>query len=286
VIAPSTRRASALAVAAALGGLALGGCATEHPPQLSRSALVEAETFPYYRIYWVGPRFEGRPLAAVDGTESYSTTIGDSVYYGDCINNTGLLGGGGSCRLPLQVTTVIYRRHYNAPLGPQSNTLIRGVPAVTYDEGRSIELYSGHTSIDVFSATAQGALRAAWALRTLNTPGSPSADLPPPVFCPGLAGPQSPQVQSAMLHLPGEACQKDAAVLTATERLREKPRSIGEPGAPFGPTGPFEPTGPGSPSEALRSAGGEGARTPPPARRSRGAGRRTRPSRSAPEPTG
>jgi hypothetical protein len=281
-----TRRVPLPAIAIALAGVALGGCATEHPPQLDRAALVEAETFPYYPIYWVGPRFEGRPIAAVDGTESYSTTIGDSVYYGDCINNTGLLGGGGSCRLPLQVTTVIYRRHYNAPLGPQSNTLIRGVPAVSYDEGRSIELYSGRTSIDVFSATPQGAIRAAWALRPLNAPGSASADLPAPVFCPGLAGPQSPQVQSAMLHLPDKACQKDAAVLRATERLREKPRSIGEPGAPFGPTGPFEPTGPGSPSEALQPTTGSTTTTPPPARRSRGADRRRRSSRSAPESTG
>ncbi len=263
-------------------GLALAGCATEHPPPLSRSSLVEAETFPYYRIYWVGSRFEGHSLAAADGTKSYSTTIGDSVYYGDCINNTGLLGGGGSCRLPLQVTTVIYRRHYNAPLGPQSNTLIRGVPAVVYDERRSIELYSGRTSIDVFSATPQGAMRAARALRTLNTPGSATADLPPPVFCPGLAGPQSPQVQRAMLHLPNLACQKDAAVLRSIERLRERPRSIGEPGAPFGPPGPFESTTtsrttiPPPPRAKRRS----------PARRSRDAARRKRPSRPAPAPTG
>ena len=120
--------------------LAAGCGTTEHPPPLNEAALVEAQTFPYYRIYWVGPRFEGQPLAAVDGTKSYSTTIGDSLYYGDCVNNKGLLGGGGSCRLPLQVTTVIYRRHSNAPLGSQSNTLIRGVPGVIYDEGRSIEL--------------------------------------------------------------------------------------------------------------------------------------------------
>lgn len=275
-----------LTLLAAFASLALTGCSTERPPAVSRGSLVEAETFPYYRIYWVGPRFEGHPLTAVDGTRSYSTTIGDSVYYGDCINNTGLLGGGGSCRLPLQVTTVIYRRHYNAPLGPQHNTLIRGVPAVTYDEGRSIELYSGLTSIDVFSATPQGALRAAWALRTLNAPGSAGADLPPPVFCPGLAGPQSPQVQSAMLHLPQRACQKDAAVLRSIERLREKPRSIGEPGAPFGPAGPFQSTTT-SPTITSRPAHPPArAERRSRARRSRDAGRRRRPSRSAPGPTG
>jgi len=182
---------------------------------------VEAETFPYFRIYWVGKRFEGSPLAAVDGMKSYSTTIGDSVYYGDCVTGKGVLGGGGSCRLPLQVTTVIYRRHGNAPLGPQSNTLIRGVPGVIYDEGRSVELYSGRVAIDIFSATPAGALRAASGLRTLNAPGSATAKLPPPVYCPGLSGPESAQIQSVMRHLPGQPCQKAAAAEAAVERLAE-----------------------------------------------------------------
>jgi hypothetical protein len=214
-----------LLLAAALATVtALAGCgATEQPPPLSRAALVEAQTFPYFRIYWVGSRFDGSPLAAVDGGRSYSTTIGDSVYYGDCINNKGVLGGGGSCRLPLQVTTVVYRRHSNAPLGPQRNTLIRGVPGVIYDEGRSIELYSARTSIDIFAATPSGARRAAWALRTLNAPGSATANLPPPAFCPGLWGPASAQIQGVLHRLPGAPCQKAAAALAAAARLTEKP---------------------------------------------------------------
>jgi hypothetical protein len=239
---------------------ALAGCgATEHPPPLSEASLVEAQTFPYFRIYWVGPRFEGAPLAAVDGTKSYSTTIGDSVYYGDCVTNKGVLGGGGSCRLPLQVTTVIYRRHSNAPLGPQSNTLIRGVPGVIYDEGRSIELYSARTSIDIFSATPAGAVRAAWALRTLNAPGSAAGDLPPPVFCPGLWGKASYQIQEVLHRLPGSPCQKAAQAFAESERLTEKPNTHV---APLGSVSP-----------------------PPPAHRSRRASSRRRPSRSAPAPT-
>jgi hypothetical protein len=224
--------------------LAAGCGTTEHPPPLNEAALVEAQTFPYYPIYWVGPRFEGQPLAAVDGTKSYSTTIGDSVYYGDCVNNKGLLGGGGSCRLPLQVTTVIYRRHSNAPLGPQSNILVRGVPGVIYDEGRSIELYTGRTSIDIFSATHAGALRAAQAVRTLNALGTASGELPPPVFCPGLWGPASAQIQGVLHSLPGSPCQKAAAALETAERLTEKTSTRIPPlgsSAPTGPTGATEP---------------------------------------------
>ena len=93
---PWLPRAACALTLLAVGLLACGCGTTEHPPPLSEAALAEAQTFPYYPIYWVGPRFEGRPLAAVDGAKSYSTTIGDSVYYGDCVNNKGLLGGGGS----------------------------------------------------------------------------------------------------------------------------------------------------------------------------------------------
>lgn len=232
------------ALALLVVGLPAVGCGTtEHPPPLSETALVEAQTFPYYPIYWVGPRFEGRPLAAVDGTKSYSTTIGDSVYYGDCVNNKGLLGGGGSCRLPLQVTTVIYRRHSNAPLGPQSNTLIRGVPAVIYDEGSSIEMYTGRTSIDIFSDTPAGALRAAQAVHTLNAPGTDSGELLPPVFCPGLWGRASAQIQEVLHSLPGGPCQKAAAALAAAERLTEKTTTRIPPLGSTGPTGPTGPTG-------------------------------------------
>jgi hypothetical protein len=196
-------------------------CGTEHPPPLASTALTEAETFPYFKLYWVGPSFAGHPLATVDGLRSYSTAIGDSVYYGDCINGKGLLGGGGSCLLPLQVTTVIYRLHSNRALGQQSNMLIRGVPATIYDEGRSIELYSGRLAIDVFSNAFAYALLAANQLRPLNASGSASGRLPPPVYCPGLSGSISPHLREAMSHLPGKPCQKARMAILAAERLEE-----------------------------------------------------------------
>src|ERR1700720_107823 len=169
---PTTPKRSHLALALTLlAAMALAsGCGTAHPPRLEPAALAEAQTFPYYKLYWVGPSFIGRPLAAVDGLKGYSTAIGDSVYYGDCVNGKGLLGGGGSCLLPLQVTTVIYRLHSNSALGTQRNALIRGVPATIYDEERSIELYSGRMAIDVFSDTLAHALLAANELRPLNAP--------------------------------------------------------------------------------------------------------------------
>jgi hypothetical protein len=205
-----------LTMAALCAALAVGGCATTgHPRPIGGRELAEAQTFPYYRVYWAGPRFDGQPLAAADGLSGYIDTVGDSMYYGDCAHGKGIFGGG-SCLLPLQVTTVIYRLHSNAALGPQRNIVVRGVPATVYDEGRSIEIYSGRVAIDIFSDTFSQAWAAAMELLPLNAPGSAGGDLPPPVYCPGLSGAQDAQVRGVMENLPGRACQKaDAAVAFA-----------------------------------------------------------------------
>ncbi len=216
---PPTSARRLLALASAIAALLLGGCGTAHPPPVEAKALTEAQTFPYYRLYWAGPTFLGKPLAAADGLKSYSAGIGDSVYYGDCVNGKGLLGGGGSCLLPLQVSTVIYGLHSNSALGPQRNALIRGVPATIYDEEHSIELYSGRLAIDVFSDTPADALAATSQLRPINAPGSATEKLPPPAYCPGLSGPVAPRVQTVMDTLPGHPCQKAQAALAAAERL-------------------------------------------------------------------
>lgn len=211
------RRLSALAAASVLILLA-AGCGTGHPQPISSAELEEAQTFPYYRVYWVGPTFEGEHLSTADGLDGYIEKVGDSVYYGDCVKAKGIFGGG-SCELPLQVTTVVYRQHYNGPLGPQHNILVRGVPAVVYDEGRSIEVYTGQVSIDVFSDTYAHAIRAAEALLPINAPGSASGDLPLPVYCPGLAGALAGPLARVMQSLPGRICQRDAAELALVQRL-------------------------------------------------------------------
>jgi hypothetical protein len=210
--------AALLLTALTAGALVAGGCSTGQPGPLSAQALQEAQTFPYYPIYWVGHYFGGYPITAADGKKGYEASIGDSVYYGDCVRDKGILGGG-SCQLPLQVTTVIYRLHSNATLGAQRNTVIRGVPAVIYDEGRSIELYSGRQAIDIFSDTLGHAMQAARALRPLNAPGSAGGPLPAPVYCPGLSGPRPRRVRTVMSHLPEHACQRAAAIEALTASL-------------------------------------------------------------------
>jgi hypothetical protein len=208
----STPAALVAACCLALGAGLLGGCGAGHPRPIGRGTLAEAQTFPYFRLYWVGRSFLGQPLAAADGQKGYLSSLGDSVYYGDCVKGKGIFGGG-SCILPLQVTTVVYRLHSNATLGRQRNMVVRGVPATVYDEGRSIEVYSGRVAIDLFSNTFAHAYAAARALRPLNAPGSATANLPPPIYCPGLAGPQGAQLKAVMRRLPGRACQRASAAL-------------------------------------------------------------------------
>jgi hypothetical protein len=215
---PLTALRTALALAALCVTLAAGGCATGHPRPITAGTLAEAETFPYFRVYWVGSSFADQPLAAADGQQGYNSGVGDSVYYGDCVQRKGIFGGG-SCLLPLQVTTVIYGLHSNATLGPQSNMVIRGVPAVVYDEGRSIELYSGRVAIDIFSDTFAHAHQAALELRPLNAPVSATGKLPAPFYCPGLSGAVNAELSIVMASLPGHACQRAAAAEAEAKRL-------------------------------------------------------------------
>jgi hypothetical protein len=212
------RRRTLIGACTLLLVVATCGCGATHPNPIAARELAEAQTFPYYRVYWVGRSFLGRPLVAADGQKGYINSVGDSVYYGDCVHGKGIFGGG-SCILPLQVTTVVYRLHSNAPLGRQRNIVVRGVPATVYDEGRSIELYTGRVAVDVFSDNYPHAIAAAQRLLPLNAPGSARGVLPPPVYCPGLSGPQGADVRRAMQSLPRQACERASAALAYAASL-------------------------------------------------------------------
>jgi hypothetical protein len=212
---PTGRLCFAALIMALLACVLVGsGCGTGPASAISSQELAQAETFPYYKLYWVGKSFDREPLTAADAQKSYNSALGDSLYYGSCVKSTGLLGTG-SCALPLQVTTVIYRLHSNATLGPQHNTIIRGVPATIYDGGHSIEIYSGRLAIDIFSNTFSRAMRAAIMLRPLNARGSATGALPAPVYCPGLSGPISGALHGVMGNLPGHPCRAQRALSLA-----------------------------------------------------------------------
>jgi hypothetical protein len=94
------------------------------------------------------------------------------------------------------------------------------VPAVVFDGGHSIELYTERLTVDVFSYSYPQALKAVEQLRPINAPGSPSENLPLPVFCPGLEGEVPEAVQLVLNNLPGRACQEDEAQEVFTKRVK------------------------------------------------------------------
>ena len=184
-------RPALIIAAATLLGLLVAGCGTSAPAPItspsSRLELEQAEFFPYFRVYWDGLHFQGIELTAADGTQNYNSSIGETLQYGDCDTNKGVLHTGG-CTLPLEIVTVIWHHHSNANLGSQYNTIIRNVPATVFNGGKSIEVYTGKDAIDVYADSPARARAAVLSLRTLNAPGRAGGPLPAPDFCPGFVG--------------------------------------------------------------------------------------------------
>jgi hypothetical protein len=169
------------------GGAILAGCATHAAPPLSAKQLAYARSFHLYTVYWAGKRMDGVPLTAADGAGDYDSNIGISMYYGNCEPGGGLLAPG--CKLPLKITTVRYVPHSNRSLGKRHNLHLRGVPAVIFDGGLKIELYTDEMSVDIVADTPHRALEAVAHLTTLNrTPTSSWPAFPPPQFQPGVSG--------------------------------------------------------------------------------------------------
>lgn len=214
------RKATLCAAAVCLAAIALAACGGSGgpPPPIAAAELAAARSFPYYTLYWVGASFEGKPLTAADGIEGYKPLTGDSLYYGDCMEG-GLLSASG-CVMPLKITTSVYALHRNVDLGPQRNTILRGVPAAVYNEGRAIELYTGRLVIDVHSNDYAKAQSAVLQLQPLNAGGSAATPLPLPVYCPMLYGPRPPALKHLMARLPGGPCQSEKQALAQQRALR------------------------------------------------------------------
>ena len=104
------------------------------------------------------------------------------MYYGDCVRRSPLSSSG--CTLPLQITTTLHQFQLVPPLGDTTNTTLHGVPAVIYNGGRSIELYTDFQVVDIVASTPKLANDAVKALTPFNRtitkdfPGLPAPLLP------------------------------------------------------------------------------------------------------------
>lgn len=181
-------RANPVALIAALTVAgALAACSTHPAPAISAHDLATARAFKKFTVYWDGPSVDGIPLTAADNLYDFvNAYVGFAMYYGNCESRGTLRTAG--CTLPVKVTTVIYVAHSNASLGPQHNVELRGVPAVIYNGGDDIEIYTDHQAIDIVADSPRRALAAAAALEPFNRiPTANFPAFPQPYFKPGLS---------------------------------------------------------------------------------------------------
>jgi hypothetical protein len=163
----------------------LAGCATHPAPPISDADLQLARQFHLFTVYWAGRSIAGIQLTAADSTHDYDPTVGMRVYYGNCVKPSSILSSKG-CQLPLEIATVVYKPHTNIGFGPRTETVIRGVPVVAYNGGRSLEIYTGNLAIDVYAQSPALAQAAAATLVPLNRPLPRLHALAPPNYVPGI----------------------------------------------------------------------------------------------------
>jgi hypothetical protein len=180
----TTLRRLASSAVLALAVTLITGCTTHPAGPISTADLDVARDFRLFTVYWVGRSFDGVPLTAADTQRDYDAIVGERVYYGNCDKQPVLSTVG--CRLPLEIATVEYHMvdsRGNVGLGTRTNTVIRNVPAVIFNAGRSIQLYTDELAIDIYADTPARALAAARAVVPLNRLDDPDPTvLDPPQF--------------------------------------------------------------------------------------------------------
>jgi hypothetical protein len=179
------RRLARVVAAAATAGL-VAGCATGPAPPISAKQLAYAHSFDLFTLYWAGRSVDGIPLTEADGLGDYDVQIGVTMFYGNCVHKSVLKLGG--CTLPLKVTTVWYIPHSNISLGPQRKVRVHGVPAVIFNHGDEVEVYTDAMAVDVIGATPKLTLAGIKQLTTFNRkPSVAWPAFPPPEFTPGVS---------------------------------------------------------------------------------------------------
>jgi len=180
------RLPTALLAATIAATIALAGCATHPAPAISAHDLATARAFNKFTVYWDGPSVDGITLTAADNLYNFvNSSVGFGMYYGNCEGRGTFRTAG--CTLPVKITTAIYVAHSNSSLGTQYAERLRGVPAVLYDGGDDVEMYTDHQQITIVADSPQRALAAVAALEPFNrTPTAYFPAFPQPYFQPGL----------------------------------------------------------------------------------------------------
>ena len=155
-------------------GLALVGSVSAGGARSS----AELQSFP---LYSAGERVDGLPLVAVLRREDTVHFV--SFVYGDCI-----AGDDAGCAPPAEIQIwPACRRNLGLYDGvqlagtPAEQTMVRGVPALLFDDGTRLELETGRSTAVVFAGTRLRVLRIVAALRAVDGSVLPGGPLPQPV---------------------------------------------------------------------------------------------------------
>ncbi len=168
-----TRSAVVSTVLLALVGLALAGSLPAAGGQLSAAP----QRFP---LYSAGERVDGIPLAAVLRREDTADFV--SFIYGDCVASDDA-----GCAPPVEIQVWPACRRNLALYGagdaagpPLERIIVRGVPALLFDEGTRLELETGRATVVVFGGTRARVLRIVTALRAIDETVLPGRPFPLP----------------------------------------------------------------------------------------------------------
>jgi len=202
-----TRRAAVTASAMAVvigSGIAVRAAGTAAVDRGADQALAKARHFTGYRLFYLGPQFEGYDLSDV-GRElvppAYHPVVDRlprvrvprfDFIYGSCTPSGGSGGEGGTCVLPIQLQNDgACALHPHSIARPTRRLMVRGVPAQLYSDHGAFDqlvLFTKTTTITIFDAGGlQAALHVAQRLRSLDGTIEGGAPLPKPTRA-GLEG--------------------------------------------------------------------------------------------------
>jgi hypothetical protein len=123
-----------------------------------------------FPVYWAGGSFQR--LQLTDATHDPSG--GYSVQYGNCLQ-----GGQGVCVTPLRIVTSPDNSFVPGVRDQHARTLVRGVPVVVANAGRTVVIPTGEVVVDIYASTPALAAAAAQTVVPINAPAAPQAPLPP-----------------------------------------------------------------------------------------------------------
>lgn len=150
--------------------LALGGCSdTVQDQPIASNALEQLVALEETPVYWLGLSFRGLQMSEVIPDPGGAYTL----QYGNCT-----IGGQSICVPPLEIVTSPDSSFVPGGHVGGRRLRVRGVPAVSFREGRTIELATGSVVIDIYASSASLARAAAQTMVPVNRLAVPGSRLP------------------------------------------------------------------------------------------------------------